>query len=49
MFFFGFLVGAAAATVFILWGNGELLIRLGEQIKRTSDKFWAWQKERSGQ
>jgi hypothetical protein len=49
MFLFGFLVGAAAATVFILWNNGDLLIRLGEQTKKVSDKFWAWQKERTEQ
>ncbi len=46
MFLFGFLVGAAVATVFILWDNGNLLIRLGEQVKKTSDKFWAWQREK---
>ncbi len=47
MFLFGFLVGAAAATVFILWNNGELLIHLAEQTKKVSDKFWAWQKEKT--
>lgn len=45
--FFGFILGAVAATVFILYGNGELLIQLGEQIKRTSDRFWTWQRERT--
>ncbi len=44
MFLFGFLVGAVAVAVFILWDNGDLLIRLAEQIKKASDKFWAWQK-----
>lgn len=47
MFLFGFLVGAAAATIFILYGNGDLLIRLGEQMKRSADRFWIWQRERS--
>lgn len=49
MFLFGFLVGVAAATVFILWGNGDLLIRLGEQARKASDKFWTWQKEKTAQ
>ena len=42
MFLFGFLVGVAAATAFILYGNGDLLIRLGEQMKRAADRFWAF-------
>ena len=46
MFLFGFLVGAAAATIFILYRNGDLLIRLGEQMKRSADRFWTWQRER---
>ncbi|MGH7965404.1 MAG: hypothetical protein ACRERD_26940 [Candidatus Binatia bacterium] len=46
MFLFGFLVGAAAATVFILYGDGDLLIRLGEQMKRSAARFWLWQRER---
>lgn len=46
MFWFGFLVGAVAAAAFILYGNGEYLIRLGEQIKQTADRFWAWQRTR---
>jgi hypothetical protein len=49
MFLFGFLVGAAAATAFILYGNGDLLIRLGEQMKRAADRFWAWQRQRTTQ
>jgi len=49
MFLFGFLVGAAAATGFILYGNGDLLIRLGEQMKRTADRFWVWQRTRAAQ
>ncbi len=47
MFLFGFLIGVAAAAAFILYGNGELLIRLGEQIKKSSDRFWTWQRERT--
>jgi hypothetical protein len=46
MFLFGFLVGVAAAAAFILWGNGDLLIGLGERIKKTSDRFWTWQRSR---
>jgi hypothetical protein len=46
---FGFVLGAIAATAFILYGNGELLIQLGEQIKRTSERFWTWQRERTAQ
>ena len=49
MFLFGFLIGGAAAAAFILYGNGELLIRLGEQMKRTADRFWAWQRARAAQ
>ncbi len=45
--FFGFILGAVAATAFILYGNGELLIQLGEQMKRVSDRFWTWQRERT--
>ncbi len=47
--FFGFILGAVAATAFILYGNGELLIQLGEQMKRVSDRFWTWQRERTEQ
>lgn len=46
---FGFIVGAVAAAAFILYGNGDLLIQLGEQIRRTSERFWAWQRDHSGQ
>jgi hypothetical protein len=49
MFLFGFLVGAAAAAAFILYGEGDLLIRLGEQIKKSADRFWTWQRERTSQ
>jgi hypothetical protein len=44
---FGFILGVLVAAWFILYGNGELLIQLGEQMKRTSDRFWAWQRERT--
>ena len=47
MFWLGFLVGAAAATAFILYGNGELLIRLSEQMKKSADRFWSSQRERT--
>jgi hypothetical protein len=49
MFLFGFLIGAAAATAFILYGNGDLLIQLGEQIKKSADRFRTWQREHSAQ
>ena len=45
MFWFGFIVGTVSATVFILYGNGEMLIKLGDQIKNASDRFWEWQKK----
>lgn len=45
MFLFGFLVGAAVATAFILYGNGDLLIRLGEQMKRSAERFWTSRKQ----
>lgn len=45
MFWFGFIVGAAAATVFILYGNGELLVKLRDRIKSVSDRFWEAQKK----
>jgi hypothetical protein len=47
MFLVGFLIGVAAAAAFILYGNGDLLIRLGEQMRRSADRFWAWQREKS--
>ena len=47
MFLIGFLLGAAATAAFILYGNGDLLIRLGEQMKKTADRFWAWRRERT--
>ena len=49
MFLVGFLVGVAAAVAFILYGNGDLLVRLGEQMKKSSDRFWSWQRERTVQ
>ena len=45
MFWFGFIVGAAAATIFILYGNGDLLVKLRDQIKSVSDRFWESQKK----
>ena len=45
MFWFGFLVGAVAATVFILYGNGDLLVKLRDQMKSVSDRFWESQKK----
>ncbi len=42
MFLFGFVCGVAAATWFILYENGELLIRLGEQVKRVSRRYHDW-------
>ena len=45
MFWFGSVVGATAATVFILYGNGDLLIRLRDQIKNASDRFRESQKK----
>ena len=47
MYLVGFIVGAAATAAFILYGNGDLLIRLGEQMKKSADRFWAWQRERT--
>jgi hypothetical protein len=46
---FGFILGVVVTAAFILYGNGELLIQLGEQIKKTSDRFWTWQRERTAQ
>jgi hypothetical protein len=46
---FGFILGVVVTAAFILYGNGELLIQLGEQIKKTSDRFRAWQRERTEQ
>ena len=45
MFWFGFIVGVVAATVFILYGNGELLVKLRDQMKSVSDRFWESQKK----
>jgi hypothetical protein len=49
MFLFGFLLGAAAAAIFILYGDGDLLIRLGEQVKRSASRFRAWQRGNTDQ
>lgn len=46
---FGFVLGVIVTAWFILYSNGDLLIQLGEQIKRVSDRFWAWQRERMAQ
>lgn len=46
---FGFILGVVVTAVFILYGNGELLIQLGEQIKKTADRFRTWQRERTEQ
>ncbi len=45
MFWFGFIVGAVVTTVFILYGNGELLVKLCDRIKSVSDRFWESQKK----
>jgi hypothetical protein len=41
---FGFILGAIAAAAFILYGKGELLIQLGEQVRRTAERFRDWQR-----
>ena len=46
---FGFILGVVVTAAFILYGNGELLIQLGEQIRRTADRFRTWQRERTEQ
>jgi hypothetical protein len=46
---FGFLLGVIVTAVFILYGNGELLIQLGEQMRKTAERFRAWQRERTAQ
>jgi hypothetical protein len=43
MFLFGFLCGAAAASWFILYGNGDLVVRLGEQIRRVARRYRDWE------
>lgn len=45
MFWFGFIVGVVAATAFILYGNGDLLVKLSDRIKSVSDRFWESQKK----
>jgi hypothetical protein len=44
MFLLGFLIGAAAATWFILGDNGERLIRLGERMRDVARLFREWEK-----
>jgi len=39
MFGIGFICGAVAATAFVLYGNGELLIELAEQIRKVSARW----------
>ncbi|HEY2775022.1 MAG TPA: hypothetical protein VGK20_13325 [Candidatus Binatia bacterium] len=39
MFGLGFLCGAAAATAFVLYGNGELLIELAERARKASARW----------
>jgi hypothetical protein len=39
MFTFGVLCGAAAATAFILYGNGELLVELADRIRQVSARW----------
>jgi hypothetical protein len=46
---FGFLLGVIVTAAFILYGNGELLIQLGEQMRKTAERFRAWQRERTAQ
>jgi len=45
MFMLGFLCGAAVATWFILYEDGDLLIRLGEHVKRVSRRYHDWVKD----
>jgi hypothetical protein len=39
MFTFGFVCGALAATAFVLYGNGQLLIELAERIRSVSARW----------
>lgn len=41
---FGFILGVIITTAFILYGNGELLIQLGEHMKQAAERFWAWRR-----
>ena len=45
MFLFGFILGAAAATAFILYGSGEMLVKVAEQMKKSADRFRQWQQQ----
>ncbi len=39
MFTLGFVCGAAAATAFVLYGNGELLIELADRIRSVAARW----------
>lgn len=39
MFTFGFFCGAAAATAFVLYGNGELLIELAGRMRSVAARW----------
>ena len=43
MFLLGFLFGVACATCFILYGDGDLLIRLGGQIRQVGRRYREWE------
>ncbi|MBI4514538.1 MAG: hypothetical protein HY699_01820 [Deltaproteobacteria bacterium] len=43
MFMFGFVCGVAAATWFILYRNGDLLLRLGGQIRDVARRYREWE------
>jgi hypothetical protein len=47
MFLLGVIVGAVGATAFILYGDGELLIRLGEQMKKVAARYRRWTEQRT--
>ncbi len=42
MFTFGFFCGAIAATAFVLYGNGDLLIELAERIRKVAARWRAY-------
>src|SRR5260221_5598303 len=43
-FLFSFFIGVVTMTVFTLYGDGELIIRFGEQIKKISQNEQAGEK-----
>ncbi len=43
MFWFGLLCGAAGATWFILYRDGDLVIRLGDQIRHVARRYREWE------